>query len=161
MASFFIWIVTIIFLVLGLSGVFVPGLPGIALVFLGILFYSISTGFSSISVITVIALGVLVGLGALADYAGSAVGTKYGGGGRWAMLGTMAGAIVGALAGGVLGLVLGVFLGALGGALFEGKKMEHAGKAAVFSILGLLGSTIVQFALALVAILGFLMAVFI
>jgi hypothetical protein len=160
MSPLLIWVITVCLFGLGLLGVVVPVLPGILLVLVGILFYSWMTGFASISVATVVALGIIIGLGALAEYVGSALGAKYGGGGKLTVLGAVLGAVIGVFSSGALGLFIGVFVGALLGALIEGKEIDKAGKAAAFSVVGVLGSKLVQLMLAGLVIILFFMAVF-
>lgn len=142
----------------GLAGIFIPAVPGIALVFAGVLVYAVATGFTSISVPTVIGLGAAALLAWLADWFGAAAGARLGGGGKWTVLGSVVGLLVGLLTSGPLGVVIGAFLGALAGALYEGKTGGQAGRAAVFSVFGLLGATLVQFVLAVGIIAAFFAA---
>jgi len=158
MSLVLLWVLTIGLFVLGLAGVFVPALPGVGLVFGGVLLYAAMTGWAQISVGTVIALGLVALVAWLIEYLGAIVGTKIGGGGRFALLGTVLGAILGLLSFGPLGLVAGVVLGAMLGAIYEGKSSSEAGRAAFGSIVGIVGAKLLQLLLAIAIIIVFLMA---
>lgn len=159
MSLFAIWVITATLLLLGLLGVFMPALPGIALVFIGILFFAWATNFSSISLTTVIILGFLTLFAWLIEYLGSIIGAKFGGGEKYSIIGSIAGGAIGFLSGGPIGIIIGAVAGVMLGALYEGKNYNQAGKAALFSIIGIFGANIIQFFLAIMIITAFLLAV--
>ncbi len=157
MTTVVLWLVTIIFFTLGMIGIVVPALPGTGLVFIGILFYAMMTNFAEISAGFVIGSGI-VALGAwLVEYMGAVIGAKVGGGGKFTLAGTIAGALLGLVAGGPVGLLAGVVAGAALGAVYEGKTAEKAGKAALCSIVGIVGAKIVQATLTVGLVLVFLL----
>ena len=145
-----LWIVTVLFFSLGLIGIVVPGLPGVGLVFIGILFYAMMTDFAQISVGFLIGSGVTALAAWLVEYAGAIIGAKAG---------TIAGAVLGLIAGGPVGLLAGVVLGAGMGAMYEGKTAEKAGRAVLFSVAGIMGAKIVQAGLTVGLILVFLLKI--
>lgn len=148
-------------LAVGLAGTVIPGLPGVGLIFLGIFLYAWATGFTTISATTLVILGLLGATALAASYAGSFVGTSLGGGKKKAVWGTIAGAAVGFLLASGIGLFVGAFLGALGGALREGQSRRQAVRVALFTIVGILGASVVQFLLGLAMIVSFLVAIWI
>lgn len=154
-----LWIGVVALFALGLVGIVVPVVPGVGLVFAGILFYAWATGWEAISVTWVAVFGVVALLAWVADYIGAAAGAKYGGG-KWpTVLGSVIGAIAGLILGGPLGLFIGAFAGSLGGALYEGKSMEKASRAALYSVIGMVGATVVQLVLAVTMIVAFFIVV--
>lgn len=154
-----LWIGVMALFMLGLIGIFVPVVPGVGLVFAGILFYAWATGWEAIGVTWVAVFGMVALLAWVADYIGAAVGAKYGGG-KWpTVLGSVIGAVAGLILGGPLGLFIGAFLGALGGALYEGNSMEIASRAAMYSVIGMVGATVVQLVLAIAMIVAFIIVV--
>ena len=145
-------------LLVGMAGIFIPFVPGIALVFAGILIYALATNFAAISLTTVIILGVVAAGAGLLDFYGSAIGAKAGGGKRWAMLGAIIGTLVGVL-GGPGGMVVGALAGAAIGAWYEGNDWQKSVKIAAWSVVGAIASSAVQFIIATAMIITFLLAV--
>jgi len=159
MAALVLWAITILLFAAGLIGVFVPALPGIGLVFAGALFYALATNFATVSNTTIIVFGVIALLAWLTDYLGAMVGARLGGGRAFTMLGMVMGAILGVFTGGPPGLVIGALVGALLGAMYEGKTAHQAGRAVLFSFLGMIGARVLQLLLAIGMIVAFLIAV--
>lgn len=156
--SILLAVLVIILFCVGLFGTIIPAVPGVGLVYAGVLLYAVATGFSSISVPTLVALGIVALLASGASYAGSALGAKKGGGGKRALWGAILGAVMGIVVMPPAGLFLGAFIGALVGALLEGHKPEKAAKVAFMSVIGIIGGSLVQFFLSLFLILVFFLA---
>lgn len=143
----------------GLFGAFIPAVPGVGLVYAGILLYAIVDGFSNIAVSTIIWFGVVALLASGASYFGSALGTKKGGGGMRPLWGTILGAIIGTVTIGPIGIFVGAFVGALVGALLEGQTPEKAMRLALMSVTGIIGGSLIQFLLSVALIVAFLVAI--
>jgi len=155
MASVLLWLAVVGLWLLGLLGIVVPVLPGIGLVFAGILLYAVATGFAQISVTTVVVFGVIALLAWLTTFYAGAIGAKVSGGGRYAAGGTLVGAIGGLLLVGPPGLLAGAFLGALAGATYEGRSPGQASRIAVLSLAGTLSAALIQLLLAVSMIIAF------
>src|SRR5688500_3613550 len=83
-----IWYVLAGILVLaGLAGTILPALPGVPLVFAGMLLAAWAGGFESISIATVVVLGVLTALAVAADFVATLLGAKGFGASKWALIG--------------------------------------------------------------------------
>lgn len=160
MPLFVLWVIVGSLLLIGLVGTVVPGLPGVGLAFAGVLIFAAATQFTLVSVPTVIVFGLIGALAVAADYAGSLLGAKVGGGKRMALAGTIIGSLIGAVSGGPAGLFIGAFLGGLLGALMEGQTHQQAVKIALLSMVGIVGASAFQFVLTLAMIIAFLLAVF-
>lgn len=158
MMNILIWLITLILFLIGLAGTIIPGLPGVGLVYAGVLVYAMATNFAAISLATVIVLGFITALALTASYIGSALGSRYAGGKKWAVVGATLGALAGTTLG-PLGIFAGAFLGALVGALLEGSSQEKAVKVAFYATFGTVGSIAVQFLLAVILIMSFFIAV--
>lgn len=146
-------------LVLGVAGSVVPAVPGALFSVAGVLLYWWSTGYADPST-SVLAGFLVVGLLAAAvDFVGGAVAAGAGGASRWTV-GTAA--VVGAalfFLAGPLGVVLGV-----AGTVFALESRRHGdarrgGTAAVYAIVGVLGSALVQVLLTGAMLAGFLVVV--
>lgn len=146
-------------LVLGFVGSVVPALPGALLSVAGVLLYWWSTGYADPSTL-VLAGFLVVGLFAAAvDYFGGAVAAGAGGASRWTVA---AAAVVGFLLLFVVG-PLGVILG-VAGTVFALEFRRHGdvrrgGTAAVYAVVGVLGSALVQLLLTGSMLVGFLLVV--
>lgn len=116
----------IILVLVGIAGTILPALPGLPLVFAGMLLAAWAGGFGQIGVATIIVLGVLTLVSLLIDFWATAVGAKRVGASRKAVVG----AIVGTFAGiffGPVGLFVGPFAGALVGELLHGGRFNAGG----------------------------------
>ena len=115
-----------ILILVGIAGVVLPAIPGLPLVFAGMLLAAWAGGFQQIGVTTLVILGVLTVLSLGIDFWAAAMGARRVGASRLALIG----AIVGTLGGFVLGpvgLFVGPFVGALGGELLHGRRLDAAG----------------------------------
>lgn len=121
-----LYVLAAILVVIGLAGVVLPALPGLPLVFVGMLLAAWAGGFAKIGVGTLVALGVLTLLSMAVDFWAAAMGAKRVGASRLAL----AGAVLGTFAGlflGPVGLFVGPFLGALAGELLHGRRLDQPG----------------------------------
>lgn len=159
MPTVLLWLLVMTLFVLGLVGTVVPILPGIALVYGGVVLYAAVTGFREVSLWTTLGFGAVALLTWLATLIGPAAAAGRAGGRGKTVVGTVIGMLLGLFTFGPLGLVTGAFLGALAGALVEGRSLDQAAGVAAQSILGAFAASVVQFLLALVLIGAFFIAV--
>jgi len=149
----FLWYVLALVLALtGLAGLIVPAVPGVPLVFAGMLLVAWADGFERIGAFVLIVLGVLTLVSVVIDVLSSVLGAQRVGASRLAL----AGAFVGGLAGMFflpLGLFVGPFAGALTGELLYGRKLGKAAKVGVGTSVGIIIGMALKLALT-VAMLG-------
>ena len=126
----------VILTLLGLAGLLLPVLPGIPLVFVGLLTAAWAEDFAFVGWRTLTVLGFLTLLGILADFVAGAFGARHFGATKRAALGAAAGAVVG-LFFGIPGVLLGPFLGAIAGELTARGDLHAAGRAGIGATLGL------------------------
>lgn len=127
----------LIFVLVGLAGMVLPALPGVPLVFAGLLLAAWSDGFVHVGGISILLLALLTLVAVVADLIASAFGTRLAGASGWAFGGAAVGAIVG-LFFGLPGLILGPFLGALGAEWLVFRNFGRAAKAGGGAAIGLL-----------------------
>jgi len=120
------YVIAGILVLVGLAGIIVPALPGLPLVFLGMLLAAWAGGFAQVGVGTLVALGVLTLLSVAVDFWATAIGAKRVGASRLAVIGAVLGTLF-ALFMGPLGLFVGPFLGAAAGELLSGRRLDRAG----------------------------------
>ncbi len=119
------YVIAGLLIVVGLAGIVLPALPGLPLVFAGMLLAAWAGGFAQIGIATLVALGLLTLLSMAVDFWAAAVGAKRVGASRMALAGAVLGTGVGIFLGPV-GLFVGPFLGALVGELLHGRSLAGA-----------------------------------
>jgi uncharacterized protein YqgC (DUF456 family) len=141
----------------GLAGTVLPALPGVPLVFVGLLVAAWTDGFERVSWGWLLLFGVLTLVSMAVDLWASALGAKRVGASRKAIIGAMLGTF-GGLFLGPIGLLAGPFVGALAGELLHRRSLHarHLGDAAKIGFgtwLGLLLGVVLKLAIAF-AMLG-------
>src|SRR5690606_17082495 len=121
-----LYIFAAILVVVGLAGIILPALPGIPLIFAGMLLAAWTDGFDKVGPGLLVALGVLTLLSVAVDFWAAAVGAKRVGASRLAIIGAVAGTFAG-LFFGPLGLFIGPFAGAVVGELLHGRRLDAGG----------------------------------
>ena len=137
---------------LGLVGTVLPVLPGLPVMFAGMLLVAWVDDFRMVSALTIIVLGALTALSLAVDFLATLLGVKRVGASKKAMLGATLGSLVG-LWFGIAGLMLGPFLGAVVGEISDGRKWQQASKVGFGAWLGLALGAALKLGLA-VAMLG-------
>jgi uncharacterized protein YqgC (DUF456 family) len=143
-----LWLLAGILVAGGLSGLVVPALPGMILLFAGLVVAAWAESFAYIGWKTIAVLGLLTAISYIVDVMAGALGAKKFGAGRYAVIGAMAGAFTGMFFG-IPGILIGPFLGAVAGELLARKDLRAAGLAGVGAWLGLVAGTAVRIAIAL------------
>ncbi len=110
----------------GLAGVVLPALPGLPLVFAGMLLAAWADDFQRIGVWPLVALGVMTAVSFVVDFWATAVGAQRVGASRLALVGAVVGTVVG-LFFGLPGLFAGPFVGAVVGELASRRDLRPAG----------------------------------
>lgn len=117
-----LYFLAVLLVVIGLAGTVLPALPGLPLMFAGMLLAAWVGDFQQIGIATVVVLGLLTLLSLGIDFWATAVGAKRVGASRKAVLGAVAGTVVG-LFFGPIGIFVGPFAGALAGELVHRRKL--------------------------------------
>jgi uncharacterized protein YqgC (DUF456 family) len=119
-----------VLIVVGLIGIVLPALPGLPLVFAGMLLAAWAGGFAKVGAGMLVTLGLLTAISMAIDFWAAAVGARRVGASRLAVIGAIVGTVLGLLLGPV-GLLVGPFAGALLGELLHGRSLNasQVGKA--------------------------------
>jgi uncharacterized protein len=129
-------ILAILLVVIGLAGTVLPALPGVPLIFGGLLLVAYQDGFNKVGVVTLIILGVLSVLAVAIDYIAAIFGAKRVGASRLALIGATVGTIAGLFLG-FVGIIFGPFAGAAIGEFIARKNAIQAGKVGLATWLGI------------------------
>jgi len=132
-----LWALAVLLIVVGMAGTVLPILPGIPLVFGGMLLAAYADGFHRVGTITLVVLGILTLIAMAIDYFAATLGAKRLGASREAMIGATIGTIAGIWFG-LVGLLLGPFVGAVTGELIARRDMSQASKVGLGTWVGLL-----------------------
>jgi hypothetical protein len=130
---------------IGVAGTVLPALPGVALVFAGMLLGAWIDDFTRIPVWVVLVMAALAALAMAVDFAAGLLGAKKAGASKLAI----AGAAIGSIAGVFTGFVGLIFLPLAGAALGEyiaQRDVVRAGKVGLATWIGLIVGTAVKVA---------------
>lgn len=152
-----LYLIAALLAIAGLVGTVLPALPGLPLVFCGMLLAAWTDGFRHIGVPMLVVLGLLTLFSLGVDFWATAHGAKRVGASRLAVAGAMIGTLGGLLFG-PLGLLFGPFAGALAGELLHRRSLQrehlgHAAKVGFGTWFGIVLGTALKLALAF-AMLG-------
>ena len=142
-----LWIVSVLLIVVGVAGTVLPALPGVPLIFGGVLLAAWIGDFQRISVFTVVVLAILAVLGIVIDYIAAALSAKRAGASKEGIIGAAIGTLAG-IATGLWGLLFMPLVGAAVGEFIAHKDALRAGKVGAATWFGLLVGTAIKLAIA-------------
>ena len=161
MSSDALWLLLAAVLVcVGLAGSVLPALPGVPLVFAGLLLAAWAEDFERVSWVTLVVLGMFTLISFVIDFAATALGAKRVGATRLAIAGALIGTIAGVFLG-LPGLILGPFVGAVTGEMLSHGKMQQAARAGLATWMGLIFGTLAKLALVFTMLGVFALAYFV
>jgi hypothetical protein len=156
--TIFLWTLACILLLAGIAGTILPVLPGVPLVFFGLVVAAWIDDFQRVGWGVLVFLAVVTVLSQVIDLLATAKGAQKLGAGRTALLGATVGLVVG-LFFGLPGLIAGPFLGAfLGEYMIKGNILQ-SGKAGFGTWLGLLCGVVLKLVV-VVAMVGIFIAAY-
>jgi uncharacterized protein YqgC (DUF456 family) len=136
MSDYFLLILGIILMLIGIIGCLVPVLPGPPLSYLGLIMLHI-TRFGQFSSTLLIVMAVITVIVTILDYIVPIWGTKRFGGSKYGTRGATVGLIIGLFLG-PAGIIIGPLVGAIVGELIFKDDMKYAVRAGFGSLLGFL-----------------------
>jgi hypothetical protein len=148
-----LYILAALLILLGLAGTILPALPGLPLMFAGMVLAAWADDFTQIGGWTIAVLAVLTLMSIVVELSATAMGAKRIGASKLAILGAALGTLFGGILLSLPGLILGPFVGAMAGELINGKEWKHASRIGFGTWVGLAVGTALKLALAF-AMLG-------
>lgn len=140
------WVLALLLVGIGIAGSVLPALPGVPLVFLGLLLAAWAGDFEQVGAFPLVILGVLTVLSFVIDLAATAMGAKRVGATKLAVVGALLGTLAGLFLG-LPGLILGPFVGAVVGEILSHGQVQQATRAGLATWMGLLFGTLAKLAL--------------
>ncbi|MEM6448994.1 MAG: DUF456 family protein [Cyanobacteria bacterium P01_D01_bin.105] len=170
MSLFLLYCALIVLMLVGVIGAFVPALPGIGLIVVAALVWTLVTGGSALNWAlgtAVVALVLSLGINYLATY----LGAKQVGASQWGQIGAVVGLVIGFLGllpalpfgGPLLGILFGTMLGAFIGEfsyrkeLTVVKRLAFSSKVSIAVVVSSLVGTLLEGLLAFAAVIVFVL----
>jgi uncharacterized protein YqgC (DUF456 family) len=148
--------VTYLLFLVGICGCFLPVIPGLLLIWLGVLIHKVCLLDGSVSWYFFIVTTLLAGFAQLLDLVFTYWGVKRFGGTWRGIVGAMLGIIIGIFClTPILGLIVGPVLGATVGELMGGKNFRAAGKAGIGTLVATFLAFLTKFIIACIIIISF------
>lgn len=119
----------------GVAALVLPMVPGVAIIYLGVLLVAWADDFARIGASTLVVLLVLMFVALIADNVASLFGARKAGASGWGVFGAGVGALVG-LAFGLPGIILGPAIGALAFEYLKNPDLKRAGRAGLGGLFG-------------------------
>ena len=148
------WLTGMVLVLSGLAGIILPILPGVPVMWLGLVVLAWMGDFASVGFWTLFWLGALAVLSVIVDFIATAEGARRYGAGRMAILGATFGLLFGFFFG-LVGIVLGPFVGAVIGHLLGKATLDSSFRAGVGATVGVVAGTVAKAAIAFVMLLWF------
>jgi hypothetical protein len=142
-----LWIVAVLLIAVGVAGTVLPALPGIPLIFGGVLLAAWIDDFQRIPGWVVGVLAVLAVIGVAVDYVAAALSARRVGASRQGIIGAAVGTVAGVFTG-LWGLLFMPLVGAAIGEFLAHRDALRAGKVGIATWFGLLIGTAVKLAVA-------------
>ncbi len=142
-----LWVLALVLVLTGFACLVLPAVPGIPLIYAGLVLAAWAEDFAFVGWVTLVILGLLALLSYGIDFAATAMGAKKFGASPRALWGAALGTLVGIFFG-LPGILIGPFAGALIAELTHKNDMQAATKAGIGATLGLLFGAVLKIALA-------------
>lgn len=142
-----LWVIVVLLMLVGIIGTILPAIPGVTLVFGGVVLAAWIDHFTRIPVWLVVVCGVLTVVTWVIDYTSAASGAKKLGASRLAVIGALVGTFAGIFTG-LWGLLFMPLAGAAIGEFIARRDLMRAGKVGVATWIGIVVGTAVKLAIA-------------
>jgi hypothetical protein len=137
-------VIAVILFVLGIAGTVLPILPGVILVYAGMIVYGILTGFESLELDFFVLQGAATALLLGIDFVAASLGARKFKASKRAAIGAFAGTILGLITLGPIGILIGPFVGVVIIELFDGKNTQQALHSGIGTIIGNISGTLIK-----------------
>jgi uncharacterized protein len=154
-----LWLIAALLLITGFAGLLLPALPGVLLIFAGLVFAAWAEGFAYVGWGTISILAALTVAAYIIDFLAGLLGAKRFGAGKYGVIGAAIGTVIGLLFS-LPGIIIGPFIGAVLGELYANKDLQSASTAGFGVWVGMAIGIAARIAVAFVMVGVFLLARF-
>jgi len=155
-----LWIISVLLLIAGFAGLLLPALPGILLIFAGLVLAAWAEGFAYVGWGTISILAALTVAAYVIDFLAGLLGAKRFGAGKYGIMGAAIGTVIGLIFG-LPGIIIGPFIGAVLGELYAQKDLRTASTAGLGVWIGMAIGIAARVAVAFVMVGVFVVARFV
>lgn len=155
-----LWLASALMLIAGFAGLVLPALPGVLLIFAGLVFAAWAEGFAYVGWGTISILAALTVAAYIIDFLAGLLGAKRFGAGKYGVMGAAIGTILGLIFG-LPGIIIGPFIGAVLGELYAHKDLQSASTAGLGVWIGMAIGIAARVAVAFVMVGVFVVARFV
>ena len=141
---------------IGLLGIALPALPGVPLVFVGLLIAAWADGFAHVGAGMMTVIGLIAALSVVADLASTALGASRFGATRSGVAGAIIGSVIALLTGQIWLVLIAPLFGAILGEYLSNRDPKKAVRAGVGALVGMILAGAAKYALAITMIALFL-----
>ena len=152
------WVIAGVLIIIGLVGTVFPALPGVPVIFAGLLLAAWADGFATVGWGTLAVLAVLTIISVIIDLLAAAFGAQKLGASPRAFWGATLGAMIGIFFG-LAGIILGPFIGAVVAEFASGRGARQAGRSGYGAWLGVVLGTAAKLAIAFLMLGIFLLKI--
>lgn len=154
----FIYALAVLVILAGMVGTVLPFVPGVPLIFLGILVFEIVAKFTHLSIFFIVALSLMTVISLLTDYFSGLIGAKFSGAGLAGIFGAILGTIFGVSLFGFWGIFLGPAFFVLIFEFLAKRSIKKSAKAASYtflsSVIGAIINVLLGFAMVAIFVLS-------
>jgi uncharacterized protein YqgC (DUF456 family) len=141
---------------IGLLGIALPALPGVPLVFVGLLIAAWADGFAHVGAGMMTVIGLIAALSVVADLAATALGASRFGATRAGVAGAVIGSVVALVTGQIWLILIAPLFGAILGEYISNRDPKQAVRAGMGALVGMILGGAAKYALAITMIALFL-----
>jgi len=155
------WILIVIFFLMGLIGVFVPMVPDIIPVWVGVIIYQFGPFPLDLPSVFWVVLVIVTIITVLSDFLANAIAVKKSGGSNVSVIAALVGLAIGLVILGPLGIIIGPFAAIFLAEYYRSQKKDYNEplKIAFSTVFAFIGSGIVKIVLLLIVIVLFFILV--
>lgn len=154
-----IWGFVIAAFLIGFAGIFIPIIPGLPIIWGGILFYAMHTKFTDVTFTVVVVTFLLMILGIVIDVVAGVIGAKLFGASWYGVLGAVVGGVVGFMVANFFGFFIGMLCGVFVVEYFYHQKIKKAMHVSMGTIFGFIGNVVAQVVIACIMIGIFIISI--
>ncbi len=141
---------------IGLLGIALPALPGVPLVFVGLLIAAWADGFAHVGAGMLTVIGLLAALSVVADFAATALGASRFGATRAGVAGAVIGSLIALFTGQIWLVLIAPLMGAIVGEYISNRDPKLAVRAGMGALVGMILAGAAKYAIAITMIALFL-----